>query len=968
MADIDYEKLGDAVARSLRRGGSGSGSGFSGGAGEGGRDAFKKSLENVGDDLKSFGSKVSSSAGEYVDTLRTLTRAGSNFSNDIIGMGVAAAESRVSLQDFSTIIVENGKFLSGLGGSVTRGTEAFAKLSKGFFESGATDELRQMGYTSKELNDVLAIQLGTQRATFQNDEEGRKRAFQAANALAKEMDMISKLTGKNREELAEEAKKRRTDGQIEAKLRLIGIEKGADAEKAAREAFQKQFAEAEARGMGQMAKELFATGTLTSDEAATQFAVMGEAASKTRSQMLSLAEGNVAAAEAYSKEAQAATARLQRDPTFLRLATLGEAAGQAGTAAQKNVEVNMALNDAVQAVAKTMKPGLTNSLESFGQAIELVRKNISESRTGQREVEDPKTGEKVLKKVDGATEGLIALETGMQNIQAGIASSIEVQNKAGESVGNAARQIGTSTKEFVDAAAPVGVNLGKYIETLATLGNRPATVNTAGMSDVMRQSAERDARGGAVGTLASSANQAANIVANGFSAATATIAKDLFVNGNLNVGAEAVPGRDTGSIGKTGSIIEDFGQGTLTMLHGKEGILTEEQMKALAIGAKADGVAGAVSELKSAIPEKETQQPSINYAQISKDISTTISSSVSGGGETTTRRVQSDSSKEAEAEMEKLREQYKKDRGAIRDKIKSELGPDAKFADIMDKMKESVEAQDLSETYYKKQEELQKVIDAGINYEIEKKQQGLQETKEILNEELKLTKDIVGQDVSALSDEMIESMLPEGAILEDYFRDIDGKLQKFSSREIDISNLEDASKKIEELTEQGFDQEEIEDYLTGITGSLAAKEAALKAAEADMDTLPSLDELVKSSNPLSDAPKDTPRLDLNSFMPGFSQQIKTASASIPSKKQEDKRKEDEKAAAAQNKPAEKTEKATEKATSATSAQVKPASLDDVVKSLNQLNMMMGRLIGVTEEFGGKQVKATMANNQNGFVR
>lgn len=924
MADIDYEKFSDAIARAMKRSSSGSGAGFTGQGGSAGMGQFEKELRSAGSGAKAFGNNIQNSAGTYIDTLRTLTRSGSNFSNDIIGMGVAAAESRLSLGDFSNVVVENGKFLAGLGGSVTRGTEAFAKLSKGFFEENMTEELRQMGFTSKELNDVLAIQLGTQRATFQNDEAGRKRAYESAEALAKEMDMISKLTGKNREELAEEAKKRRSDGQVEAKLRLIGIEKGEDAERDARAAFQKQFAEAEARGMGQMAKELFATGTLTSEEAATQFALMGEAASKTRDQMAALGDGNIELAEQYSKEAQVATARNQRDPTLLRLAALGDAAGPAGAAMQKNVEVNMALNDAIMSVSKTMQPGLTNDLKSFGTAVDLVRQNIEDSAKGLKTVVDPQTGQQVLKDVSGATRGLIALETGMQNIQAGVASSIEVQNAAGESIGNAARQLGESAKTFVDSVSPAGVNLAKYIESLVTLGQNPTPVDTSGMSDAERQSAERNARGGIPGTLGAGASDLATVVANAFSATTATISQGMRVTGGLSVDNFPVPGRATGSIGETGNLIENFGTGTLTMLHGKEAVLTEDQLKDLALGAKNTGVAGAIDQLKSSIPAIEPSEPDtkitqlydsikkmstdiaapsadsfksfaesmsesikkgmqpvginadpkeqsgLNIAKISKDISTSISSVQSSGGETTTKRVQNDDSKAAEG----------------------------------------------------------------------------------------------------LTDDMIESMLPEGSILEDYYIDINENLQSFvddsaagivesvnaSSNALDAELISAADTKQSLIKKfSTTDNTIVSDYLTGLT-----------------DGVGNFEDSEVSQQPLTDiVPKELPKVDLNSFLPGFGKQLQTASATIPTaikqdddkKAQEAKRKEQEKAEAAKNNPAAQQ---TPAVTQPQTANV--ANLNDVVKSLNQLNMMMGKLISTTEELGSKQFRATQANNQNGFVR
>lgn len=1026
MADIDYEKFGDAIARAMKRSSSGSGAGFTGQGGSAGMGQFEKELRSAGSGAKAFGDNIQNSAGTYIDTLRTLTRSGSNFSNDIIGMGVAAAESRLSLGDFSNIVVENGKFLAGLGGSVTRGTEAFAKLSKGFFEENMTEELRQMGFTSKELNDVLAIQLGTQRATFQNDETGRIRAYESAEALAKEMDMISKLTGKNREELAEEAKKRRSDGQVEAKLRLIGIEKGPEAEAKARAAFQKQFAEAEARGMGQMAKELFATGTLTSEEAATQFALMGEAASKTRDQMAALGDGNIELAEQYSKEAQAATAKNQRDPTLLRLAALGDAAGPAGAAMQKNVEVNMALNDAIMSVSKTMQPGLTNDLKSFGTAVDLVRQNIEDSAKGLKTVVDPQTGQQVLKDVSGATRGLVALETGMQNIQAGVASSIEVQNAAGESIGNAARQLGESAKTFVDSVSPAGDNLAKYIESLVTRGQNPIPVDTSGMSDAERQSAERNARGGIPGTLGAGASDLATVVANAFSATTATISKGMRVTGGLSVdNFPAVLGRATGSIGETGNLIENFGTGTLTMLHGKEAVLTEDQLKDLALGAKNTGVAGAIDQLKSSIPAIEPSEPDtritqlydsikemstdiaapsadsfksfaesmsesikkgmqpvginadpkeqsgLNIAKISKDISTSISSVQSSGGETTTKRVQNDDSKAAEAEMKTLSAKFKEDQAARRAIVQEGMAvEDRKFSKVQAALKLDEETIKIKEAYEKRREELAKKVAEGTTWETEQKRQSLEYIKVMIKDELSSTKGIIGKSVEGLTDDMIESMLPEGSILEDYYIDINGKLQSFvddsaagisesvnaSSNALDAELISAADTKQSLIKKfSTTDNTIVSDYLTGLT-----------------DGVGNFEDSEVSQQPLTDiVPKELPKVDLNSFLPGFGKQLQTASATIPTaikqdddkKAQEAKRKEQEKAEAAKNNPAAQQ---TPAVTQPQTANV--ANLNDVVKSLNQLNMMMGKLISTTEELGSKQFRATQANNQNGFVR
>jgi len=594
MADpIDYDKMQRAFEAALKsRGGSG---GFSGGGGAPSasgsspeQSKFLNSLATSAGNVTDFGKSIYNSGKEYLGVFRNLSNAGTNFSNDIVKIGVAAADSRLSLNEFSEVIRENGKNFAGLGGSVTRGAEAFSKLSKEFFDSRLTDELKQLGFTSKELNDVLAIQMATQRSTFNDTESGRKASLQAAASLAEEMDRLAKLTGKTREEQAKEAQKRSMDGQVEAKLRLIGIEQGAEAEAKARAAFQQQMAQAEARGMGQLAKEMFATGTITSEEAAAQYALLGRAAEQTGVQMQELSKGNIEAAEAASKEADAANARNQRDPNLLRITTFGEAAGIAGTVLKQNVEVNMALHDAVMAAAKGLKPGLTNSIEDFRKALNIVNEDIRRSQQGRN-----RQGEQVSGVTRAGVRGGIALE----DVRAGAARAVE------STVGGPARQLGLAGEKFVSETAPRAADVESNIKK----GISPEQA-----SPYATPSEKREAQGGILGSIAGAVNK------------VATMGVDLLKVERADI---PVPGRRTGSLGEVGKLIEDFGQGTLAMLHGKEGVVTEAQMMDLAKGFKAEGVSSAINQLKSSIKtDAEAAPAGIDISNISKQIQTTISS------------------------------------------------------------------------------------------------------------------------------------------------------------------------------------------------------------------------------------------------------------------------------------------------------------------------------------------------------
>ena len=517
LTNDDY----DGIARAIKNAMGGGGGSFSGGGqpsssgGTGpstaldtsGPKAFGDSLKKVTQEgVDGFGNAVKNSSG----VMGELSKRGQNFSNDLVGMNTAAANSRVGLNDFAGVVADNSKSLAGLGGSVTRGAEAFGKLSKDFFDSRMGDSLQQMGYSAKDLNQVLAIQAGTMRSTLGNDENSRKLAYRSASDLAKEMDLISKLTGKNREEQMEEAKKRAADGQVEAKLRLIGIEQGADAEKAARAAFQKQFAEAEARGQGQMAKELFATGTVTSQEAATQMALFGESAMKTKEQMDHLAKGNIDAAEAASKEADAANARNQRDPTLLRLATLGSAAGDAGTIMKKNVEDNMALHDSVLAYAKANNIAL-NSVKDFGKALDGIRTDLKASQSGRKQVDnDVAKADGKYTDVSGLNKGVTATRIAGQEVGAGVARAVEAKDKEGRSIAGDLNQGGRAAQSAIGSLTAPGQSLGQKIGESAEKG-----------------AATGGKEGGAIGAITSGAIKTANITADAFTATVLTISKEV---------------------------------------------------------------------------------------------------------------------------------------------------------------------------------------------------------------------------------------------------------------------------------------------------------------------------------------------------------------------------------------------------------------------------------------------------------
>jgi hypothetical protein len=70
-------------------------------------------------------------------------------------------------------------------------------------------------------------------------------------------------------------------------------------------------------------------------------------------------------------------------------------------------------------------------------------------------------------------------------------------------------------------------------------------------------------------------------------------------------------GRETGSFGAVGKLIEDFGAGTPMMLHGKEGVITENQLKNL-LGGVASTLKVDLEKAKSQVPTTSTFEKLMN--------------------------------------------------------------------------------------------------------------------------------------------------------------------------------------------------------------------------------------------------------------------------------------------------------------------------------------------------------------------
>lgn len=582
-----------------------------------------------------------------------LSKSGLGFRGDLIGLSTAAANSRLTLGEFAAILKDSNETLIGLGGTATRGAEAFAKLSKSFLDDRSADQLRLLGYSSKDLNEIMALQAVTVRGKFESDKQQQQVLIENSQKLATEMDLMARLTGKSREAQMEQMKKAQADMQFEAAIRLKTA--GMTAEEAAKfEAnARSQYRDAELRGQGQMFKEIFSTGQIMSKEAATQAALNQEQAAATRKQAQISADASIESnkreqeATAAGREARAAAVADMNNKSKLQQMALGDAGGEATRAFNQSAAAQIGYTRGLESIAKEHQLDLNNRSDlAKAQKIqeERARKEAEGRDDAGKSVNELNKSmilfEARAKDVSAALNE--SLLTPLRNLDPAFASFNKMLSDAGTNFGGT----GKGARPAIAEAAEKG-RAGKELGDVTGLGGdflKAAHAGSKLIEDGSKKASEyivkagdffsdvtKNGASGILEGLTEKAKEVAPAIVQPAKDAAKTLEGPLeliyqkIIKPLADAATQKPPQRNTGSIGMTGKLFEDWGNGTLVELHGLEGVVKPEHMSNMAKGMAGQGAAKAFEGLKNQL-STVSNQGGIDVSKISKEISTSISS------------------------------------------------------------------------------------------------------------------------------------------------------------------------------------------------------------------------------------------------------------------------------------------------------------------------------------------------------
>jgi len=218
-----------------------------------------------------------------LDTYRSITSAGVSFGGSLSDVRDAATRTFLSFEELGRVSRDNSEIFATMGGNVDRGFNKFVDTQNKLITKFGS-QLLGLGLTSEGAANMLAI--------FMNNAGNLSRAELANNDLlaqsvvniTTQMDAYSKITGKSREALEAEMKKKSFDAAWKTFTAGMSPEKAASALAAIELATAKG-----GEGAGDALKQMFMTGGQISTpitEAAKAFYVQTQGGAETFTQQM----------------------------------------------------------------------------------------------------------------------------------------------------------------------------------------------------------------------------------------------------------------------------------------------------------------------------------------------------------------------------------------------------------------------------------------------------------------------------------------------------------------------------------------------------------------------------------------------------------------------------------------------------------------------------------------------------------
>jgi hypothetical protein len=161
----------------------------------------------MGSELADMAADFMGYSGQQLRVYRDLTASGASLGGGLFGAAKQAARAQIEIGEFSNIVKKTSQTFATAPGGIDAGIEKFVSAQEKLMNGDWQKSLSGLGYTAEDTANMLAGVITSQGRLDKQNAANSSTLAQFTIEYAKELDTLSKVTGKRREQIDEEVKK-----------------------------------------------------------------------------------------------------------------------------------------------------------------------------------------------------------------------------------------------------------------------------------------------------------------------------------------------------------------------------------------------------------------------------------------------------------------------------------------------------------------------------------------------------------------------------------------------------------------------------------------------------------------------------------------------------------------------------------------------------------------------------------------
>ena len=159
--------------------------------------------------------KLAGMQEENLNAFRELSKSGINLGGDLNQVRLQALEAGLTMSEYGEVLSKNAATIALMGNSVDDGARSFRAVSKALTTGGLSTQLLGLGYSFKDINDLAANYIKVNGGLTEAQKKDSNKLAQSVANYGKELDVLSRITGKNREQLEKEQESMTQDANFQ---------------------------------------------------------------------------------------------------------------------------------------------------------------------------------------------------------------------------------------------------------------------------------------------------------------------------------------------------------------------------------------------------------------------------------------------------------------------------------------------------------------------------------------------------------------------------------------------------------------------------------------------------------------------------------------------------------------------------------------------------------------------------------